>query len=489
MYDAECDVFYVIERDSGATSNANKSIFEIDITGATDTLDYTTGANDHSWEELLGDGITQPKLADVESLADALAGDVQFVHKIELFNIPSLGADPRFDKDKGLALKPDGTLVIGFDNDFVHVDGRSDNMLVEINFKELLVDTSDKDGGIDPGYRPFYGLRMPDGIDSYGYNGETFVVMANEGDGRVRPDDVNFEVDEAYDGAYLKMASELAEAETVVDTVTDPLTGNDIYVIVSDAADPDAQEVEEGDEFFLTMKYGWQSDDFLYSDETRLMDYDDLSKLNQYIQDESGKKDEMGRLKTVNSEIYFSEAAAAAHAPDQVNGFGGRSISIVDSKGNIVYDSGDLIEQAAIAADVYEDKRSDDKGTEPENVTLAEVNGHTYAYVALERVNSVVVFDVTNPYDVEFLELIDVKGDTGFKSPECLTTGDGYLIVSNEITTGLAIYALPGTPKVGQEIPDMAVTEGDTMYSRVLANAFIDADGDTLTYTATLADG
>lgn len=474
VYDAERDVFYVIERDSGATSNANKSIFEIDLTGATDTLDYTTGANDHSWEELLGDGVTQPELADVESLADALVGDVQFVHKIELLNIPSLGIDPSFDKTEGLALKPDGTLVVAFDNDFVHVDGRADNMLVEINFKELLVDTSDNEDGegvIDPGVHDFYGVRMPDGIDAYEYNGETFVVMANEGDGRVRPDAVNFEVDEAYDGAYLKIVSD-SEGEPVVETLIDPLTGDDMFIIQVDESqkdDENVKHVDEGDEYFLTMKYGWASDDEFYSDETRLYKLDDSYS----------KTDEIGRLKVVNTETDG----------DPIVAFGGRSISIMDSKGNIVYDSGDLIEQAAIAAGVYDDGRSDDKGTEPENVTLAELDGHTYAYVALERVNSVVVFDVTNPYDVEFLELIDVKGDTGFESPEGLTTGDGYLIVSNEVTTGLAIYALPGTPEVGQEIPDMVVAENSTLYTRVLANAFTDADGDTLTYTATLADG
>ena len=360
VYDAERDVFCVIERDSGITSNANKTIFEINLAGATDTLDYTLGTNGKSWEQLLGAGVTQPELADVESLADALQGDIVFVNKNELFNIPSLGIDARFDKAEGLALKPDGTLVVGFDNDFVHVDGRPDNMLVEIGFNELAVDTSDKDGGIDPGHRPFYGMRMPDGIDTYQYNGETFVVMANEGDGRIRPDAVNFVVEEEYDGAYLKLIATLPGGVTPVDSITDPLTNETFYVIESDKNDPQAVKVEEEDEFFLTMKYGWKSDDYFYSDETRLVDYEDLDRLNQYIQDEGGKKGDIGRLKTVNTEVYLTGEAAADQSPEQVIGFGGRSFSIMDSKGNIVYDSGDLTEQAAIAAGVYDDGRSDD---------------------------------------------------------------------------------------------------------------------------------
>jgi alkaline phosphatase len=488
VYDAERDVFYVIERDSGTTSNANKTIFEISLKGATDTLDYTLGNNGRSWEQLLGDGVTQPELSTEKSIADAL-DTISFVNKNELLNLPSLGIDPRFDKAEGLALKPDGTLVVGFDNDFIHVDGRPDNVLVEISFDELAVDTSDKDGGIDPGHRPFYGLRMPDGIDTYQYNGETFLVMANEGDGRIRPDAVNFVVEEEYDGAYLKLTATLPTDSALVDTLTDPLTKEDLYIIVSDSSDLDAHEVAEEDEFFLTMKYGWKSDDFFYSDETRLVDYDDLDKLNDYIQDEGGKKGEIGRLKTVNTEVYLSDDAAEG-SPEQVIGFGGRSISIMDSKGNIVYDSGDLIEQAAIHAGVYDDERSDDKGTEPENVTLAEVGGQIYAYVALERANSIAVFDVTDPYHVSFVELVDVEGDTGFVSPEGLVTGDGLLIVSHEVEKGLAVYALADVPMVAEALVDVTITENEKFRHVVLSDTFADVDaGDSLTYTATLADG
>ena len=42
--------------------------------------------------------------------------------------------DPSFDKPEGVALKPDGTLVVGFDNDFQRVVGRPDNLLTAISF-------------------------------------------------------------------------------------------------------------------------------------------------------------------------------------------------------------------------------------------------------------------------------------------------------------------------------------------------------------------
>ena len=51
-----------------------------------------------------------------------------------MLNRPCLpGVAPRFDKPEGLALKPDGTLVFGFDNDFQREDGRPDNLLTAIS--------------------------------------------------------------------------------------------------------------------------------------------------------------------------------------------------------------------------------------------------------------------------------------------------------------------------------------------------------------------
>jgi len=43
-------------------------------------------------------------------------------------------------------------------------------------------------------------------------------------------------------------------------------------------------------------------------------------------------------------------------------------------------------------------KRSDNKGPEPEGVTLGTLVGRTYAFIGLERIGVVVVVcDVTNP--------------------------------------------------------------------------------------------
>ena len=129
VYDPERGAFLVIDRDNGDTVAANKSILRMDLSEATDTLGY-------DWESLLGDGVYAPELLESPAaVAEAFAeGDVMEVDQVELLNLPSLpGVDPRFDKPEGLALKRDGTLVVGFDNDFAMVDGRPDNLLTAIS--------------------------------------------------------------------------------------------------------------------------------------------------------------------------------------------------------------------------------------------------------------------------------------------------------------------------------------------------------------------
>ena len=129
VYDPERGAFLVIDRDNGDTVAANKSILRMDLSDATDTLG-------HDWEGLLGEGVYAPELLEnPAAVAEAFAeGDIVEVDQVELLNLPSLpGVDPRFDKPEGLALKPDGTLVVGFDNDFQRVDGRPDNLLTAIS--------------------------------------------------------------------------------------------------------------------------------------------------------------------------------------------------------------------------------------------------------------------------------------------------------------------------------------------------------------------
>ena len=83
-------------------------------------------------------------------------------------------------------------------------------------------------------------------------------------------------------------------------------------------------------------------------------------------------------------------------------------MAIWNADGELVYDSGDALEQF-IAKHLPErfnidedgrgkvDDRSPDKGPEPEGVVVGRVGESTYAFVGLERTSAVAVFDVTRP--------------------------------------------------------------------------------------------
>ncbi|WP_191964788.1 esterase-like activity of phytase family protein [Synechococcus sp. RSCCF101] len=431
VYDAERGVFYAIDRDSGTARTSNKSVLELDFSSATDVLPLTTG---DGWTDAIG--AAQPELfGSPEELSQALdAAGINPVAQLDLFNLPSIGANPAFDKPEGLALLPDGSLVVGYDNDFLRADGRPDNQLSVIRFDPLEVDTSDRDGAINPGPRDFYGLRMPDSIATFVADGEVFTVTANEGDGRVRPDEVNFEA--PADGTYYYGTTAPVDEAAILKQFTDPLDGTStVFITDMEVAGSTSFEAEEEDEFFVTLKYGPVADDDFYSDEVR------AGKLDEPSDNPIVSADGEGRLKTI----------ADLNTADRLYGFGGRSITIYDSNGNVVYDSGDLLAQVAISAGLYSDGRSDDKGTEPEGVATTVIgegdDAQTFAFVGLERTDAVsVAFNVTDPYNVT---LEDVFISTDSERPEGLeflpgSNGEpGFLMVANEDSGTLDFFSFP----------------------------------------------
>jgi DNA-binding beta-propeller fold protein YncE len=134
---------------------------------------------------------------------------------------------------------------------------------------------------------------------------------------------------------------------------------------------------------------------------------------------------------------------------DQLYVYGSRSFSIWDSQGKLVYDSGSEFEKilASQFPGNFIDSRSDDKGPEPEGVTVATIQGQIYAFIGLERSNGVMVYNITDPKAPKFERFTpNPAGDT---SPEGLLlipqtdSPDGqypYLVVSNEITGTVGVY-------------------------------------------------
>lgn len=115
---------------------------------------------------------------------------------------------------------------------------------------------------------------------------------------------------------------------------------------------------------------------------------------------------------------------------------GARSMSIREANGTLVYDSGNILDTEAHERGIYDDGRSRDKGVEPEGVALLDIRGRTYAFVGLERTTAaaIAVFDVSDPNDVRFLDMIVTKDDL---SPEGLSAfayrGRYYLAIANEV--------------------------------------------------------
>jgi len=160
---------------------------------------------------------------------------------------------------------------------------------------------------------------------------------------------------------------------------------------------------------------------------------------------------------------------ATVGSADRTTTFGSRSVSIFNATtGALVWDSGSTLQTIAIAAGVYDDTRSDDKGVEPEGVVVKELNGRTYAIVSMERTTKsmLAVFDITNPAAVSFVTSTVLASSL---SPEGLLVIDAkdsptkrdLLVVSNEVSNTLdfldlgALVAAPEVAGAGTFTPTM----------------------------------
>ena len=262
------------------------------------------------------------------------------------------------------------------------------------------LDASNDDGGITLQNWPVMGVPMPDGIDSYRWRGQDLVVTANEGDSREWGD--------------------VVDAERVKD------------LELCAAEYPDAEALQ--------------------------------------------KKAALGRLTVVTDLGY--DAERECHS--QLHAFGGRSFSIYTADGELLFDSAGMIEEQIVrlieAGELPESafnanndetpsfaSRSDDKGPEPESVVVGQVQGRTYAFVGLERIGGVMVFDITDPTKAAYVDYVnernwDAEGDDaaaglGDMGAEGLTfvpahespSGEALLIVANEVSGSTTVYEVEPT--------------------------------------------
>lgn len=147
--------------------------------------------------------------------------------------------------------------------------------------------------------------------------------------------------------------------------------------------------------------------------------------------------------------------------------FGGRSFSIIDaSTMTMVSDSNGEFEEITAKLlpeyfncsndDISFEDRSGKKGPEPEDIKTMIIDGKVMAFIGLERIGGVMMYDVsdpTNPTYVDYLNLRDFSDDiSGSVSPEGLCTVSAkdsptnkpMLIIANEVSGDVNVVEVAG---------------------------------------------
>jgi len=314
------------------------------------------------------------------------------------------------------------------ENNGLAVVDLSDNSVkvIGLGFKdwsEFQIDGME-DGTVSFGqYDNLYGMYMPDTIASFQWKDANFLVTANEGDAR----------------------------EYFFDTLnTDGVQDEDLCNSAG------GQDFDEDD--------GCLS----YTEETqgRRLDYSPGSNLETIAGDDPRDFDftafPLGRL-TVTNVLGDSDNNGEYEA---LYAYGARSFTIWDTNGLVVFDSGDDFERitASIHGNAFNnnndenegDSRSANKGPEPEALTVGQVGDKTYAFIGMERLGGIFVYDVTNPYDAKFVDYVinrdlteggDLIGDSApegmvFVDATNSPTGNALVIIGNEVSGTVSVWQI-----------------------------------------------
>ena len=311
-------------------------------------------------------------------------------------------------------------------NDTAYITLQENNGLAIVDLEDLSVQViglgfkdwseldfdGNEDGAVGFGqYDGLYGVYMPDTISHYEWKGATFLVTANEGDAR------------EY---FFEVADEAA-------------------CTAAGGADFDEDD-------------GCLS----YTDEVKIKD----------LTAEAGSQLEAlqagGMIDDLRVTMELGDADGDGEY-DAAYTYGARSFTIWDQNGLVVFDSGADFERITASIhgaqfnndnDVNEsDSRSENKGPEPEALTVGTIGDRTYAFIGLERMSGIMVYDVTNPYDVKFAEYVinrdltegltnaDVIGDLApeslvFVAGEDSATGNPLLISGNEVSGSVSVWEI-----------------------------------------------
>lgn len=196
---------------------------------------------------------------------------------------------------------------------------------------------------------------------------------------------------------------------------------------------------------------------------------------NSPLKNELGD-DDLGRL-TIITDMGLSEDGDCY---EELVAFGARSFSVWTTDGRLVADSGDEFERLTAEAvpeffnsnhsESNLEGRSDDKGPEPEALTIGQVGEKTYAFVGFERIGGIAAFDLSDPSAPKFATyfnnrdfsvsvedeiedasdpaaLLSSAGDLGPEGITFLTadespSGEAMLVVGNEVSGTTSLYSV-----------------------------------------------
>lgn len=305
------------------------------------------------------------------------------------------------------------------------------------------LDVSDRDSKIDiKTWTGLVGMYQPDSIANYQVNGQTYLVTANEGDSREWLKD-----EDAYFAGNL--------AQGYVENIRMKHLFNSKGFNTEGDYPAHLQKIANG---VKGAKLNPVTFAYCGATATEVGDCrkdGNLGRLNiawnmgyQTNADGSAKLDANGRL------TY-----------DKLYAYGARSFSIWNTQGQLVWDSGSEFEKKISELfptyfntdheAVSLDDRSDNKGPEPEGITLGTIGAKTFAFIGLERMSGVMVYDITTPMQPKFVEYFTTRnfvetdsakqGDLGpegliFIAAKDSPNGKPLLVVGNEVSGSTAIY-------------------------------------------------
>jgi hypothetical protein len=307
------------------------------------------------------------------------------------------------------------------------------------------LDVSDRDSKIDiKNWAGLVGMYQPDSIANYQSNGQTYLVTANEGDSRewLKDEDAYFagDISKGYvenirmkhlfnnkgfntDGDYPAHLQKIANG--VKGAKLNPVTFAYCGATTTEAGD--CRKDANLGRLNIAWNMGYQTN-----------------------ADGSAKLDANGRL------TY-----------DKLYAYGARSFSIWNTQGQLVWDSGSEFEKkiAELFPNYFNsdheaivlDDRSDNKGPEPEGITVGTIGKKTFAFIGLERMSGIMVYDITTANKPKFIEYFTTRnfvetdpkkqGDLGPEGLAFISAKDSpnakpLLVVGNEVSGSTAVYQI-----------------------------------------------